>query len=108
MSASSRTPPEIAHSHYCPIAGFPALDSTMRSGRTILLSVLGRTVTMKPISVSLLASFLIAPLMLAFVPASAAFAQEEDRPTPLQIVALDECDPTTFNAVLGPDFCKNV
>jgi plastocyanin len=23
-------------------------------------------------------------------------------------VALDECDPTTFNAVLGPDFCKNV
>jgi plastocyanin len=21
---------------------------------------------------------------------------------------LDECDPTTFNAVLGPDFCKNV
>src|SRR5882757_10677078 len=25
-----------------------------------------------------------------------------------QVVALDECDPTTFNAVLGPDFCKNV
>jgi plastocyanin len=25
-----------------------------------------------------------------------------------QIVALDECDPTTFNAALGPDFCKNV
>src|SRR5689334_17788554 len=25
-----------------------------------------------------------------------------------QIVALDECDPTTFNKVLGPDFCKNV
>lgn len=25
-----------------------------------------------------------------------------------QIVALDECDPTTFNAVLGADFCKNV
>ena len=25
-----------------------------------------------------------------------------------QIVALDECDPITFNAVLGPDFCKNV
>jgi plastocyanin len=21
---------------------------------------------------------------------------------------LDECDPTTFNAALGPDFCKNV
>jgi plastocyanin len=24
------------------------------------------------------------------------------------IVALDECDPSSFNAVLGPDFCKNV
>jgi plastocyanin len=28
--------------------------------------------------------------------------------TPVQIVALDECDPTTFNAKIGPDFCKNV
>jgi plastocyanin len=25
-----------------------------------------------------------------------------------QIVALDECDPLTFNAALGADFCKNV
>ena len=25
-----------------------------------------------------------------------------------QVVALDECDPTTFNEALGPDFCKNV
>lgn len=25
-----------------------------------------------------------------------------------QFVALDECDPTTFNDALGPDFCKNV
>lgn len=25
-----------------------------------------------------------------------------------QIVALDECDPTTFNAALGPEFCRNV
>src|SRR6476661_6260940 len=25
-----------------------------------------------------------------------------------QIVALDECDPTSFNAALGADFCKNV
>jgi len=28
--------------------------------------------------------------------------------TLVQIVALDECDPATFNAALGPDFCKNV
>jgi plastocyanin len=25
-----------------------------------------------------------------------------------QIVALDECDPVTFNASAGPDFCRNV
>jgi hypothetical protein len=25
-----------------------------------------------------------------------------------QVVALDECDPTTFNAALGPDFCRNI
>ena len=29
-------------------------------------------------------------------------------PPVTQVIALDECDPTTFNAVLGPDFCKNV
>src|SRR5438874_3814782 len=39
-----------------------------------------------------------------------AFAQGNrgDSPGLAQIVALDECDPTTFNAALGPDFCKNV
>ena len=25
-----------------------------------------------------------------------------------QVIALDECDPTTFNKATGPDFCKNV
>src|SRR6266566_9022134 len=34
--------------------------------------------------------------------------QEEDPPSIAQVVALDECDPGTFNAALGPDFCKNV
>ena len=30
-------------------------------------------------------------------------------PPPIaQIVALDECEPSSFNAMLGPDFCKNV
>ncbi len=37
---------------------------------------------------------------------------QDDPPTPVQIVALDECDPTTFNvkppAGVGADFCKNV
>jgi plastocyanin len=40
----------------------------------------------------------------------AGAAEEElaPRPSSVQVVALDECDPTTFNAALGPDFCKNV
>jgi plastocyanin len=29
-------------------------------------------------------------------------------PGSAQVVALDECDPVTFNAALGPDFCHNV
>jgi plastocyanin len=29
-------------------------------------------------------------------------------PSLAQVVALDECDPVTFNQALGPDFCKNV
>jgi plastocyanin len=30
------------------------------------------------------------------------------RPPIAQIVALDECEPSSFNAMLGPDFCKNI
>jgi hypothetical protein len=57
---------------------------------------------------------------LMFVGATLALAQsrpqaknadsrhDEDPPRLAQIVALDECDPATFNAALGPDFCKNV
>jgi hypothetical protein len=60
---------------------------------------------MRLLTTRLLLSFLIAPLTLWLVPASAALAQEqqeqqkqqqEERATPVQIVALDECDPTTF------------
>jgi hypothetical protein len=29
-------------------------------------------------------------------------------PSLAQVVALDECNPVTFNAAVGPDFCKNV
>jgi plastocyanin len=33
----------------------------------------------------------------------------QDDPTiPAQVVTLDECDPATFNAAIGPDFCKNI
>jgi len=42
-------------------------------------------------------------------PSSAQHAAESENATSTaQIVALDECDPATFNAALGPDFCKNV
>ncbi|HKM67134.1 MAG TPA: hypothetical protein VJX70_08210 [Candidatus Acidoferrum sp.] len=36
--------------------------------------------------------------------------QMEDTPRVAQVVALDECDPATFNAptAVGPDFCRNV
>jgi len=44
---------------------------------------------------------------LMFVGAIQAVAQEKS-PGLAQIVALDECDPVTFNAAVGPDFCKNV
>ena len=33
---------------------------------------------------------------------------EEHAQTAAQVVALDECDPATFNAALGADFCKNI
>jgi plastocyanin len=58
---------------------------------------------------------LLGVLMLAT--ATCAFAQEpsaqqhprhEQTGHVAQIVALDECDPATFNKALGPDFCKNV
>ena len=56
-------------------------------------------------TVCLFATLLVAALTLGFVPAAVAQAK---MPSVAQVVALDECDPTTFNAVLGPDFCKNV
>jgi plastocyanin len=54
--------------------------------------------------------------MFATVACAAVYAGDskqentQDQPTPsvVQIVALDECDPATFNAALGSDFCKNV
>jgi plastocyanin len=48
---------------------------------------------------------------LMFAGATHALAQEkenENPPSVAQVVALDECDPVTFNAALGPDFCRNV
>ena len=61
-------------------------------------------------TLSMIAALLICPLR------GAAQTNPPTPPTPVQIVALDECDPTTFNADpkakenpgLGPDFCKNI
>jgi hypothetical protein len=39
---------------------------------------------------------------------SQGYSPQGNSPRSAQIVALDECDPATFNAALGPDFCKNV
>jgi len=44
---------------------------------------------------------------LMFATATHAVAQEKS-PGLAQVVALDECDPVTFNAAVGPDFCKHV
>jgi plastocyanin len=64
-----------------------------------------------------LAKFALLAGCFTFVGTTLALAQEqpshehsmhEHEPRLAQIVALDECDPTTFNAALGPDFCKNV
>lgn len=51
---------------------------------------------------------LLAGCLLLAVASQLAAQEKSSSPTPVQIVALDECDPTTFNAVIGPDFCKNV
>jgi plastocyanin len=52
----------------------------------------------------------LAGCLVLFLAAKAPAQNKSDDhpPTPAQIVALDECDPTTFNAAIGPDFCKNV
>jgi plastocyanin len=38
----------------------------------------------------------------------AGWTSEDDAPATAQVVALDECDPATFNAAVGPGFCRNV
>jgi plastocyanin len=50
-------------------------------------------------------ALVVACLTLTVVTVAAA---PEKTSTSAQIVALDECDPLTFNAALGNDFCKNV
>jgi plastocyanin len=60
---------------------------------------------MRILTIHILAAFFVAAMTLGFAPAAVAQAKT---PSVAQVVALDECDPVTFNAALGPDFCKNV
>ena len=67
---------------------------------------------------SFIAGFFVLVIVLTFLPgARHLLAQDSNTqgtagngpPAGIaQFVALDECDPTTFNAALGPAFCKNV
>jgi plastocyanin len=54
-----------------------------------------------------LPTFALLAACLMFDVTTLGFAQEKP-PALAQIVALDECDPLTFNPALGPDFCRNV
>jgi plastocyanin len=53
------------------------------------------------------AKFALLTSCLMLIGATHALAQEAPQ-TPAHVVALDECDPATFNAALGPSFCHNV
>jgi hypothetical protein len=53
-------------------------------------------------------TLLVGCLIFAGATLASAQGNPPSRNPPVQVVALDECDPTTFNAALGPDFCKNV
>ena len=46
--------------------------------------------------------------IILILAATAHAITDENAPPSAQIVALDECDPLSFNAALGADFCKNV
>lgn len=49
-----------------------------------------------------------AGLILVAAVAFSAPAIAGGHPPAAQVVAIDQCDPTTFNAALGPNFCLNV
>jgi plastocyanin len=53
------------------------------------------------------ANFALLAACLMFTSGTQVIAQEKTARV-AQIVALDECDPSSFNMVLGADFCKNV
>ena len=48
-------------------------------------------------------------LLFVLIMGGAMFARAQQTAAPIaQIIALDECEPASFNAALGADFCKNI
>jgi plastocyanin len=85
------------HPHHKPSPLFPGEFSEQKGRRTVM-------------KITVVKFGLIAGSLL-FAGATNALAQKnenENPPSVAQIVALDECDPVTFNAALGAGFCKNV
>jgi plastocyanin len=73
----------------------------------------GKKTSMRTLTIRPLAKFGLFGACLIFAGATLAFAQANPPGrSPIlsqsQVVALDECDPKTFNDALGPDFCKNI
>lgn len=63
-------------------------------------------------TMNIVARFALLAGCLTFTGATHALTQghpsQGNPPSLAQVVALDECDPVTFNAALGLDFCRNV
>jgi plastocyanin len=55
-------------------------------------------------------TFVRLSLLICFtIPVASMYAGAQGKASSgAQVVALDECDPITFNAALGTDFCRNV
>src|SRR6266446_1347808 len=68
---------------------------------------MGILARMEATTMNIIAKFGLLVGCLMFTGATHALAQGNP-PSLAQVVALDECDPVTFNAALGADFCKNV
>jgi len=82
--------------------------------------VMKRTTKMEAPTMNTVAKFSLLVGCLVFAGATDLLAQgnppsaaqhalaQEKSPSLTQVVALDECDPASFNVALGADFCKNI
>jgi plastocyanin len=77
------------------------MNETSKRNHNFFIRARRRTMKLTIARLGLLAMILI------FAGTAHAMTEENALPS-AQIIALDECDPLSFNAALGPDFCKNV